>query len=161
MSEEKGYDISIRLTKKLLDNGYNIRWYCIGEGNERRKLEDKIKAEGLEEEFILMGSKSNPYPYMKDADIYVQTSRTEGYCITLAEARALNKAIVTTDFSGAREQIEDGKTGIIVKYNENEIYNSIIKLIDDFELRRNFEYNLSLNKIDTRDEVNKIYRYLG
>lgn len=131
LSREKGQDLGIKALAKLKEEGYKVRWYCIGEGNSRTEYEYLIKEYGLQDDFILLGAKTNPYPYMKMADIYVQTSRHEGYCLTLAEAKVLNKAIITTNFTGANEQIENGVTGFIVEFNEYSLYSKIKNFIDN------------------------------
>ncbi|MBT2679818.1 glycosyltransferase [Bacillus sp. ISL-35] len=146
LSEEKGQDLAVRVLSKLRENGFNVRWYCIGEGKYREKLESLIKEFGIEENFILLGSKTNPYPYMAQADIYVQTSRHEGYCLTLAEAKCLDKPIVTTNFIGAFEQIIDGENGYIVDLNEDEIYSAIKLFIENKEIRDNLSKVLSKKK---------------
>ena len=61
-----------------------------------------------------VGAKENPYPYIKNADIYVQTSRFEGFCLTLAEARALHIPPVSTNFDVVYNQLRDGENGLIV-----------------------------------------------
>lgn len=157
LCREKGQDITIPILARLKDEGYKVKWYCIGEGGLRYKCEELIKKYNLKEDYILLGSKSNPYPYMKSCDIYVQPSVYEGYCISLAEARVLNKPIVTTDFTGAKEQLEHGQTGIIVKRNEEEIYNKIKELIDNEELRKKIIRNLKEKIVDTSKDINKLF----
>lgn len=130
LSKEKGQDLGIKALAKLKKEGYKVRWYCIGEGNSRSEYESLIKEYELQEDFILLGAKTNPYPYMKMADIYVQTSRHEGYCLTLAEAKILNKLIITTDFTGAKEQIEGAGIGVIVEVDEEKIYSKIKDFIE-------------------------------
>ena len=132
----------------------------IGEGSERIKLEKLMQNYDVDDCFILLGSSDNPYPYIKQCDIYVQPSRFEGYCITLAEARILKKAIITTNFFGAQEQIVDGETGLIVNFDEEKLYDSIKKLIIDTKLRMKFEENLAKEKIDTFNEMRKLYDLL-
>src|SRR5699024_6629098 len=122
LSEEKGQDIAIQVLSKLRKSGYDIRWYCIGDGNKREEYERLIKDYGLENDFILIGPTSNPFPFILKADFYVQPSRHEGFCLTLAEAICLNKSIVTTDFIGAYEQIIDGHNGWIVKFDQQALY---------------------------------------
>lgn len=156
LTREKGHDITIPILDKLIRDGYKIRWYCIGEGNRRTEYEKLIEKYNLKENYILLGAKSNPYPYIKKCDIYVQPSIHEGYCISLAEARCLNKPIVATDFAGANEQLKHGKTGMIVKRNEKEIYESIKRLIDDDSLRQSIIENLKQEIIDTSQEINKL-----
>lgn len=131
LSVEKGQDLGIKTLARLKKDGYKVRWYCVGEGNSRAEYESIIKEHRLQDDFILLGAKTNPYPYMKMADIYVQTSRHEGYCLTLAEAKVLNKTIITTNFTGANEQIENGITGFIVEFDEYSLYSKIKNFIDD------------------------------
>jgi len=142
LTKEKGLDLAIKALTELINEGYNVKWYCVGEGNQRIYLEKLIKESGLQEKFILLGSDTNPYTHMDQCDIYVQPSRHEGYCITLAEARYLNKPIVTTNFNAAKEQINDGITGSIVDINHYEIYKALKNLIDDQELAKSFTTNL-------------------
>ncbi|WP_415323936.1 glycosyltransferase [Clostridium perfringens] len=152
LSREKGQDITISVLEKLIKQGYEVRWYCIGEGNMRKELEDMIKNKNLQDNYILLGSKRNPYPFMKECDIYVQSSRHEGYCITLAEARCFNNPIITTNFIGANEQIIHEKNGLICECNENEIYKAIKKIIGDKEVI----FKLENENIDTVIEIRKI-----
>ncbi|MGL5384031.1 MAG: glycosyltransferase [Culicoidibacterales bacterium] len=127
LSHEKGQDLIMQVVAKLKRDGYNIRWYVIGEGNLRSTCEALIAQYNIETECILLGSQKNPYPYMKQADLYVQTSRHEGYCITLAEAKALQKPIVTTNFTGASEHVTDETIGQIVEISEQGLYEGIKK----------------------------------
>ena len=75
----KGYDLAIKACYKLKSKGYNFKWYVIGEGNLKSKLENMIKEFQLEDTFILLGIYQNPYVFLKQCDIYVQPSRFEGY----------------------------------------------------------------------------------
>lgn len=142
LSNEKGQDIGINVLHKLRQEGYQVRWYCVGEGNARKEYECLIHQYNLVGDFILLGSTPNPYPFIAIADIYVQTSRHEGYCLTLAEAKCLHKPIVTTNFTGAYEQIQDGYNGFIVE-NEEELYERIKCLIDNPLERQKLVDNLS------------------
>lgn len=143
---QKGFDIAIKTCKILIDKGYNIKWYILGQGEEKENLDNLIEQNSLEEKFVLLGAVANPYPFFKDCDIYVQTSRFEGYCLTLAEAKIFNKPIVTTLFAGAKEQIEENKTGIIVETNPKSIADGIEILLKSNELREKLCLNLSKEK---------------
>ena len=160
LSKEKGQDLAIKTLAKLKKDRYDVKWYCIGEGNSRQEFEQLIKEYNLENDFLLLGATSNPYPYIKNADIYVQTSRHEGYCLTLAEAKALNKPIITTNFIGAYEQIKDNENGIIVSCNEDDLAGAIRKLIDKKEICSKFSNKLRKEKIDTTKEVNKFFKVI-
>ncbi|RCW42722.1 glycosyltransferase [Paenibacillus prosopidis] len=158
---QKGFDLAIKACKKLVEEGYNIQWNIIGEGDERERLTSLLKEEGLEEHFKLLGLKTNPYPYIKQADIYAQTSKFEGKAIAIDEAKILNKPIVVTNFSTAKDQIEDGVEGFIVEMNADSVAAGIGKLIQDRTIRRQMSDHLSRLKLGTEDEIEKLYKLLG
>lgn len=142
LAKGKGQDLAIEVTKKLIDNGYDIKWYAVGKGEFFKELKKKIKKLNIEKNYILLGLKENPYPYIKRCDIYVQTSDYEGACTTVMEAKVLNKPIITTNISGATKNFKDGETAIIVNYNVDEIYNAVKLLIDNEKLRKKLSDNL-------------------
>lgn len=161
LAKEKGQDLAIKTLLKLREAGYEIRWYCIGEGNQRKELEKLIIKNQLGNDFILLGAVTNPYPFIARSDIYVQTSRHEGYCLTLAEARCLNKPIVTTNFIGAYEQIKEGENGYIVEANVEQLFEKIKFLIDNQQKRNLLEKNLNSTNIDTTKEVYKLFKQVN
>ncbi len=149
LSEEKGQDMVPDIVLRLKADGYHFRWYLLGDGTLREALNERIKVCGIEDELVLLGAQTNPYPYYKNADLYVQTSRHEGYCLTIAEAKILNKPIVTTNLLVMREQIESGVNGLIADgISVESLYRAIKKLLDDPSLRFAFERNL-------REEMSK------
>ncbi|MBM7604644.1 glycosyltransferase involved in cell wall biosynthesis [Metabacillus crassostreae] len=156
LTSEKGQDIAIRVLARLINEGFKVKWYCVGEGSSRGEYEKLIENYGLRDKFILLGKTQNPYPFIQQCNIYVQPSRHEGYCITLAEARCLVRPIVTTDFAGAREQIKNGETGLIVGVDEDEIYQGIKSLLINKDLRKKFKNNLENLQIDNRREIIKL-----
>jgi len=157
LASEKGQDLAIRVLARLVKDGYKVKWYCVGEGNNRKKYEKLIKDYNLEDKFILLGADPNPYQYMEQCNIYVQPSRHEGYCITLMEARFLRKPIVTTCFTGAKEQIVNEVNGLVVDISENEIYHALVKLINNNDLREKFSSKLDKENFDSKYEMRKIF----
>ena len=160
LSNEKGQDLVVEAMKYLKNDGYNVRWYSIGEGSLRSRCEELIKEYNLEEDCILLGTKTNPYKYIEECDIYIQSSRHEGYCITLAEARCFNKPIVSTNFISAKDQIINEETGLIADINAKSIYENIKKLLDDKALKDKIAENLILEDVDTTGEIEKLYRII-
>ena len=161
LSKEKGQDLAINALYKLKKDGYKVRWYCIGDGNNRKEYENLIKEKKLENDFILLGEKPNPYPYIRNCDIYVQTSRHEGYCLTLAEAKSLCKPIISTNFIGAYEQIENKVNGFIVEANENEIYEKIKYVIDNKYIQDKLINKLSNTNVNTVDNIREFLNYIN
>ena len=131
IDDEKGQLIIPEVVKLLKENNVDIRWYCIGEGPLEDKLITKIEDYGLKEDIILLGKKDNPYPYFRNCDIYVQTSKHEGYGLTINEAKILNKPIITTNTVGGLEQIINNYNGLVVEYDEIKIYNAIKRLVNN------------------------------
>ncbi|MFC3884781.1 glycosyltransferase [Bacillus songklensis] len=156
----KGFGMAVEACEMLIRNGYNVRWYVVGEGEEREKLEKLIKDKNLEKVFILMGLKENPYPYIKQCDIYVQTSLFEGQCLTITEAKILNKPIVSTNFPVIYDQLNNEKNGLVVNQDSTSIYEGIKKLIDDDKLRNRLIGNLSKEKLGTESEIQKLYELI-
>ena len=157
LSGEKGQALTIPILARLKKEGYNVRWYCVGDGVLKEYYEEIIADNNLKEDYLLLGNDANPYPYFKECDIYVQPSKFEGYCITLAEARVFNKPIVATNFVGAREQLVNNETGFIVEYNEDEVFTAIKELINNKEIKNKFINNLKNELVDTTKEMNKLY----
>lgn len=157
---QKGYDLAIEAAKKLKDKGIDFKWFFVGEGSCRGQLEAMIADYKLSEQVILVGAQENPYVYMKNADIYVQTSRFEGYCLTLCEARILNKPVISTNFDVVYNQIRDGENGLIVDMNPTEISDAIEHLSDDKALQEHIVANLKKEKKGNLQELNKLYQLI-
>lgn len=160
LSKEKGQELTINVLARLKNEGYKVRWYCIGDGPEKYNYRNRIKRLDIENDYILLGSKLNPYPFMKDCDIYVQPSKHEGYCITLGEARCFDNPIVTTNFTGANEQIKNEITGLVCDISEEGVYKSVKRLLDDKKLYGEIRRNLKSDIVDSTSEVAKLYKVI-
>ena len=130
----KGMDITIQACKQLRDKGLDFHWYILGKGPFRESMEAFIKEHQLENHLSLMGTTDNPYPYFKNADLYVQTSRHEGYGRTIAEARLLNLPIVTTRFDTVFMQMIHEKNGLVTDMNPEAVANAIERMMKDKDL---------------------------
>lgn len=158
LSPEKGQLLIPETASLLRKEGYVFRWYLVGDGSLRPKLEHTIKQLGLDEYVILLGAKSNPYPYMKNCDVYVQTSFTEAYCLTVREARAFDKFIVATDFASVQEQIIEGKNGLIAQKTAESLAEKISAVLSSRE-RYSVELAASQNNAAEND-MEKLYQYI-
>lgn len=153
---QKGFDIALEAALILKNKNITFRWYVIGEGAERKSLESNIEAKGLQDCFILLGLKENPYPYIKAATICVQTSRYEGKSIAIDEAKILHKPIVVTNFTTAKDQISNNETGLIVAMNPESIVEGILKFTEDTAFRNKVISNLKAQNFGTESEIQKI-----
>ena len=141
----KGFDMSVEAAYMLKNKKYKFRWVIVGEGDERKNLEDKIRQYHLENDFILVGLKENPYPYILKADVLLQTSRFEGKSVVLDEARILRKPAIITKYNSAHDQINDGVDGLIVEMNAEAIANGIIRCIENAELLEQWKENIFID----------------
>ena len=131
LTQQKRYDIAIKAMALVKEKtGVPVRWYILGEGDLRVSLEQQIKEAGLENDFILLGVKSNPYPYCKNCDLYVHATGFEGKSIAIQEAQTLGKPILATDCSGNREQILDGKDGCLCQLTPEAVSEQILWMIN-------------------------------
>ncbi len=157
---QKGYDIAVEALAKLRAQGYDARWYVIGEGMERRALEQLIRKFGLEDDFLLLGVKENPYPYIKQADIYVHATRYEGKSIAIEEAQILGKAIVASNCTGNKEQIEHGYDGMLLALEADNLADGLKTVIDDPELRKRYEKHVLEKKLDFPEDLEELLSML-
>ena len=131
----KGYDIVIKAASVLKSRGIKFHWFLIGEGPERANIEKQKLALGVEQEVVLLGLQTNPYAYMTQADIYVQTSKFEGFGLTIGEAKILGKPVVSTNFDVVYNQLTHEENGLIADMTGESVAENIIRLIEDNELR--------------------------
>ncbi|MCZ6925934.1 MAG: glycosyltransferase, partial [Rickettsia endosymbiont of Ixodes persulcatus] len=157
LSHAKGIDLAMYALRNLLDQGYDIEWYVVGYGAQEVELRKLLAELNLEKRFFLLGKKTNPYPYIKACDIYVQPSRYEGKAVTVREAQIIGKPVLITNFSTANSQVQDGVDGIITEMGINGIANGIKKLIGDKELRGKLVENTLKGEYGNRNEIDKLY----
>ncbi|GIM28749.1 glycosyl transferase [Clostridium polyendosporum] len=153
----KGIDDAVKACRRLLDEGYNIVWYVVGYGNEEKNIKELINNLKVENNFILLGKKINPYPYVKACDIYVQPSRYEGKAVTVTEAQILGKPVLLTNYNTAISQVKDGFDGIITDLGVDGIVSGIKKLIDNPEIRNTLQYNTINSNYCNSSEIEKLY----
>lgn len=160
LTAQKAYPIAIEAMKLLKEDGVRARWYVLGEGNERKNLEQKIEEYGLQDDFILMGAVGNPYPYYRQTDLYVHATRFEGKSIAIQEAQILGCAIVASDCTGNREQIEDGVDGLLCELDPMALKEAIKKLLTDDELRYAFKAAVVNKRVNYEEDIHLITDFL-
>ena len=158
---QKGYDISLEACKVLRDRGLAFKWYAIGRGAYREEMERYIHDNQLEDHFILLGTMPNPYPFIKAATIYIQTSRHEGYGLSIAEARILNTPVVTTEFDAVYNQMVQEKNGLVVPQDAIAVADAVERLLKDNALYNTIVSYLKQEKKGNTEELNKFYQHIN
>lgn len=131
LSEEKGQDIIPEVAARLKEAGIYFKWYLVGDGKLRPLIEQKCREHNVTESIVFLGVQANPYQYLKQADMYVQTSKHEGFCITLAEAKVFDLPIVSTDCAGAHEQLDGQMCCAVVQRSTTELCNAILECLKE------------------------------
>ena len=161
-SDAKNYDNVPDICKRLInETKLNIKWYIIGYGGDEALIRQKIKEAGMEEHVILLGKRSNPYPYIKACDIYVQPSRYEGKSVTVREAQMLCKPVVVTNYPTAPSQIRSGIDGVIVPMDNEGCANGLAEVICDKPLQERIIAHLKTHDYGNESEVEKIYTLIN
>jgi len=109
ISEPKRFHVIPRIASSLVAKGYNIKWYILGPGREKKYLDmliEEIRKYKMEDHVVWLDNKVNPYPYYKRSDVFVSTSSSEACPMVFNEAKLLGLPIVSADFGSAPEFLE-------------------------------------------------------
>lgn len=141
LAPEKHFENIIPVAKTLWDMSTDFVWHIVGEGSERAKLEALIAESNLKDHVILDGSKTNPYPYMKYADLFVHPSYVESQGLTVLEAMALDVPCVVTKSLGPCEFIEDGVNGLLTEKSPESLAEEVLAILNDKKLYQHIKEN--------------------
>ncbi len=155
---QKGFDRLLKVHKRLLEEGFPHRIQILGDGYDFENIKNLKSKLGVDETAEMLGFTNNPYPYFKNADFYILSSRYEGYPTVLFEAITLKKNIIATEVSGVREMLEEGKLGLIVDNSEEGIYNGMKKALTNPQHFENYQNELKHYEMpfNLENSVNKI-----
>lgn len=156
--EHKGLDRALEIFRKLNDEKLcnDVNWFIIGNGPDYKKLEGLIQKYGLENHIFLLGSQGNPYKYIKESDLFFLPSRYEGKPMAVTEAMMLGIPSVVAEYSSAREQIEDGIDGIILRNDDESIYQGLKMILLDRSIIASLKNNVKKRNYSNLQEFSKI-----
>lgn len=163
LMKSKGYDRLIPVCKRLIDDGFPIHLYLIGKGEEQETLTSQAKELGILDKITFVGFKSNPYKYVKNCDLYVCSSRREGFSTAVTEALVIGTPVVSTNCSGALELLgEKNEYGIVTENNEEALYQGIKEMLT---IEKGLEYYKKMaqergKKFDTEKTVSEVEKML-
>ena len=156
----KNFDSVPEICKLILDHGLNVTWYLIGYGGDEMLIRQKIQEYSMENHVIVLGKKSNPYPYIKACDIYIQPSRYEGKCVAVREAQMLGKPVIITNYATSASQLEDGVDGVIVPLDNEGCAQGIAGVLRNPQLKDQLRETCKQRDYSNSQEVEKIYRLM-
>lgn len=153
----KNFDNVPEICKLIREQGLNVTWYLIGYGGDEALIRQKIQEHGMEDYVIVLGKKSNPYPYIKACDVYVQPSRYEGKCVAVREAQMLGKPVIITNYATSASQLEDGVDGVIVPMDNEGCAIGIATVLRNPVLMERLRQTCKNRDYSNAKEVQKIY----
>ena len=126
---QKGFDILLEEFEFVIQKNNLVHLYIIGQGEDYEKLLNIVKEKKLEAYVSLLGYLDNPYPLIKNADLYVCSSRHESFGLTIVESMALGTPVLSTRCTGPNEIIENDYYGKQVDDTPGSIAAGIIGMI--------------------------------
>ena len=152
----KGYDRLAHIQKRLVESGYHTHIYILGEGKDRASIEAYLAENNLSATFTFLGFQDNPYQYVANADLFVCSSRREGFSTAVTEALLLGVPVISTNCSGAYELLgENNEYGIVTENNEEALYKGIKEILDEPKLLAHYK-NQSINRGEAFHEENTV-----
>ena len=131
LHSRKGFHKLIDAHAQLLREGFDHHIVIVGDGDEKENLKKQAAELGVTESFEFLGSLMNPYPYVKSADFFILPSESEGWPLIIADTLILQKPIISTNVGGIPEMIEHLKTGYLINYETEEMYEAMKKFLTD------------------------------
>lgn len=156
----KNFDNVPDICRRLRESGLNVKWYLIGYGGDEPLIRRRIEEAGMQEHVVILGKKSNPYPYIKACDLYVQPSRYEGKCVTVREAQMLGRPVVITNYATAPSQLEDGVDGVVVPMDNEGCAEGIAALLRDPQRMARLAQTCRERDYSNAGEVEKLYQLM-
>lgn len=156
-SYAKNFDNVPNICRRIVESGFDVRWYLIGFGGEEEKIRKQIEMEQMQENVIILGKRLNPYPYIKACDFYIQPSRYEGKSVSVREAQILQKPVIITNYTTAKSQVIDRIDGVIVPMDNEGCANGIVHVFRDQKLQKQLIYNCKNRDFSNKKEIEKLY----
>lgn len=140
LEPQKSYMRLLRIAKKLIEDGMDVELWILGDGTERKLLEQYVSENKMQERVCLLGFHTNPYKYLRQGDLFVCSSFSEGYSTAVTEALILGLPVITTDCSGMAELLKNGECGVITENNEIALYEGLKRLLTDKSLLDHYRH---------------------
>lgn len=159
----KGFDKLARIHKKLIEDGFPVHTYILGEGAERENIEKYVSSNHLESSFTFLGYQTNPYKYIANCDLFVCASTAEGFSTAATEALIVGTPVVTTPVAGMEEMLgKKNEYGIISEMSEETLYLCIKKLLQNPQLLKHYKEKAEIRGRDfsKNNTVKAVENYL-
>ncbi len=163
LSKEKGYMNLLEVHKKLINDGFDCELWIIGEGEQKKVLDEYISNNKLYNSVKLLGFKSNPYKYLAKSDLFVCSSITEGFSTVVTEAIILGIPVVTTDCAGMNEILGNSDYGLITDNSIEGLYQGLKNILEDNHIYKYYKSKAieRSNYFKLEERIKEIENLLG
>lgn len=156
----KNFDNIPEICKLVREKNFNVKWYLIGFGGAEELIRSKIIEYGMEEYVVILGKKENPYPYLKNCNVYIQPSRYEGKCVAVREAQILEKPVIITNYFTASSQLINGYDGVIVPQENQSCAYGICEVLKDKQFMKELSRHCAESDYTNAKEIEKMYNLI-
>ncbi len=156
---QKNFPLAVEIMYELCKLRKDVMLYIIGFGDDFH-IKKRIIELDMQEHVILLGKKENPYPYMRECDVYIQTSLYEGKCVAVQEAQSLGKPAIITNYPTATSQLENDVDGLIIPFNAKQAALQIHELLKKPSKLSDYSKECSLRNYSHADSLNKLYELI-
>ena len=153
LTNRKGQSRLLYAMGRLYQEGYRFHLYFIGEGSEEKSLKELSHILNLSEYVHFTGFQRNPYSYMKNADLLISSSISEGYPLVSCEALSLGLPILATNCTGNRDVLQNGKYGLLVENTEEGIFRGLKSILDSKQLYESLKEKAHLGFVECQFET--------
>jgi len=159
LTQQKQPEHLVDIYYKLKQAGIKEKLYFIGDGEKKEIIKQKIKEYNLEDDIILLGQIENPYPFFKNAKLFVHTAKYEGLPTVLLESLALGTPVVSYDCpTGPRDILgKNSEYGELISLNDKDMF--VEKVLELMNSKEKYEKYKKLSLIRANDfsmENNKV-----
>lgn len=134
ISPPKKFDRVVRVAALLKAKGLPIHFQIMGQGELKSEIEQMIKDYGVQDRVVIKPFQSNPFPYVKAADVLLSSSVAEGFSLVICEAMALGTPVISTRTAGPVEILQD-KYGLLCEHDDESIARAVEQMFHDTDLR--------------------------
>lgn len=160
LSHQKNFDNVPSIARVLKQQGLKFHWWIVGPGDVDTYMK-LVKQEGVESCVSFIGGRDNPYPYMKDCDVYIQPSRYEGKAVTVQEAQMLARPVIITRYPTSSSQVVDGEDGVICEMDNESIAEAILDLANNPSRMKELGRRAREMHPGNDREIEKLYQLLN
>lgn len=156
LSKEKGIERAIEAVKRCVKKGYKLHYHIVGSGDQAEHLKKLTRDYGLENAVTFYGNQNNPYPYMKNADLFLLPSYHEAAPMVFDEAACLGVPVLATETTSTDEMITESGSGFVCENSQNGIADGLMKVLKNPDSLVEIKKSLNNRQFTNQDKINKV-----